>query len=114
MLLAIVGVDKRAGDAIGTSLPHLAGVGVEDVRAIDAHSNIVSTVVQDIDIGLTEDDEEIPPQLHEDHVGIVAGRRGLSARNGVLANRILVQLDTQAWPLRQIDLTFRDTRSTNE
>ena len=53
-------------------------------------------------------------QLHEDHVGIVAWRRGLPARDGVLANDILVQLDTQARPLRQLDLTFLDRRSTNE
>ena len=34
-LLVVVRVDEPAGDAFGAIAPHLAGVGVEDIHAVD-------------------------------------------------------------------------------
>ena len=58
-LLVVVGVDEPAGDAVGAVAPHLAGVGVEDVHAVNPHADGVAAVLQDVDIGLAEDDEEV-------------------------------------------------------
>ena len=60
-LLVVVGVDEPAGDAVGAVAPHLAGVGVEDVHAVDPHPDAVLAVLQDVDVGLAEDDEEDYP-----------------------------------------------------
>ena len=39
-LLVVVGVDEPAGDALGAVAAHLAGVGVEDVDAVDLHLDL--------------------------------------------------------------------------
>ena len=41
-LLVVVGVDEPAGDAVGAVAPYLAGVGVEDVDAVDSHPDGVA------------------------------------------------------------------------
>ena len=58
-LFVVVGIDEPAGDAIGAVAAHLAGVGVEDVDAVDFHADLFVSSIQDGDVGLAEDDEQI-------------------------------------------------------
>ena len=58
-LLVVIGIDEPAGDAVGAVAPHFTGVGVEDVHALDPYPDVIAAVLQDVDIGLAEDDEEV-------------------------------------------------------
>ena len=63
-LVVVVRVDELAGDAVGAVAPNLAGAGVEDVDAVDLHLHppglgVVALDREDLDVGLTEDDEEV-------------------------------------------------------
>ena len=60
-LLVVVGVDEPAGDAVRAVAAHLAGVGVEDVDAVDFDLELAVFGVENVDVGLAEDDEEVPP-----------------------------------------------------
>ena len=46
-LLVVVGVDEPAGDAVGAVAADLAGVGVEDVDAVDLHPHLAVRLRQD-------------------------------------------------------------------
>jgi hypothetical protein len=59
-LLVVVRVDEPAGDPLRTVAAHLAGVGVEDVHAIDLHPDLSSFGGKDVDVRLAEDDEQVP------------------------------------------------------
>jgi len=58
-LFIIVGVDKPAGDAVGTVAADFAGGGVEDIDAVDFDLDLAVCGVEDVDIRLAEDDEQI-------------------------------------------------------
>ena len=51
---------RSAGDAAGAVAAHLAGVGVEDVDAVDLDLDLVAAGGEDGDVRLAEDDEEVP------------------------------------------------------
>ena len=55
----VVGVDEPAGYAFGSVAADFAGVGVEDVHAVDADSYLSVFGVEDVDVRLAEDDEEV-------------------------------------------------------
>ncbi len=59
----VVGVDEPAGYALGAVAADFAGVGVEDVDAVDLDADLagfaVCAGVEDGDVGLAEDDEEV-------------------------------------------------------
>ena len=56
----VVGVDEPAGDAVGAVAFDFAGAGVEDVDAVDPDLDLVVLRFEQIDVGLAEDDEEVP------------------------------------------------------
>ena len=58
-LLVVVGVDEPAGDALRPVAAHLAGVGVENVYAVDPRLKLPVPGVQDIYVRLAEDDEQV-------------------------------------------------------
>ena len=63
--LVVVGVDEPASDALGAVAPDLARVRVEDVDAVDLDLELLGSFPvapdrEDVDVGLPEDDEEIP------------------------------------------------------
>ena len=55
----LVGVDKQAGDAFLAVAADFAGVGVEDVHAVDFDLDLIVGCSEDFDIGLSEYDEQI-------------------------------------------------------
>ena len=55
----VVGVDKPAGDAVGAVGADFAGVGMEDVHAVDFDLDLIIFRVENIDVGFAEDDEQI-------------------------------------------------------
>ena len=55
----VVGVDEPAGYAFGSVAADFAGVGVEDVHAVDADSYLSVFGVENVDVWLAEDDEEV-------------------------------------------------------
>ena len=57
--LVVVGVDEPAGDAVGAVAADFAGVGMEDVHAVDLDLDLAVLGGQDVDVGLAEDDEEV-------------------------------------------------------
>ena len=64
-LLVVVGIDEPAGDAVGAVAADLAGVGVENVDTVDPDLELlafatVSLDREDVDVRLSEDDEQIP------------------------------------------------------
>lgn len=58
-LFVVVGVDEPAGDALGAVAPDLAGVRVENVDAVDLDPDLAVLGGEDVDVGLSEDDEEV-------------------------------------------------------
>ena len=63
-LLVVVGVDEPAGDAVGAVAADFAGVGVENVDAVDLYLDLarLGTVVldrDDLDVGFAEDHEQV-------------------------------------------------------
>ena len=59
-LLVVVGVDEPAGDSIRIVTSNLALRGVEDIDALDFDRDLIVGRVVDPDVGLAEDNEEIP------------------------------------------------------
>ena len=59
-LLVVVGVDEPARDAVGAIAANLARAGVEDVHAVHFHPHAPGVGGQEGDVGLAEDDEEVP------------------------------------------------------
>ena len=57
--LVVVGIDEPAGDAVGVVAADFAGVGVENVHAVDLDLDLTVLRVEDVDIRLAEDDEEV-------------------------------------------------------
>ena len=58
-LHVIISVDEPAGDAVGAVAADYAGVGVEDVYAVDLDLDLPVACRQDIDVRFAEDDEEV-------------------------------------------------------
>ena len=58
-LLVVVGVDEPTGDTVRAVTANLAGVGMEDVHPIDLDPELTVTRVEEVDVGFTEDDEEV-------------------------------------------------------
>ncbi len=58
-LFVVVGVDEPTGDAVGSVAPNFARVGMEDVNAIDLHLDLAVVCINDVDVGLAEDDEQV-------------------------------------------------------
>ena len=58
-LLVVVGVDEPTGDTVCAVAADLAGVGMEDVHPIDLDPELIVTRIEEIDVGFTEDDEEV-------------------------------------------------------
>lgn len=58
-LFVVVGVDKPAGDAFGPVAADFTGVGVEDVDAVDFDLDLSVFSIKDVDVGFTEDDEQV-------------------------------------------------------
>ena len=58
-LFVVVGVDEPAGDAFGAVAADFAGLGVEDVDAVDLDLVLVGFERGQGDVGLAEDDEEV-------------------------------------------------------
>ena len=58
-LLVVVGVDEPGGDALGVAGADVAGVGVEHVDAVDLERDGVVALVEDVDVGLAEHDEQV-------------------------------------------------------
>lgn len=54
----VVGVDKPAGDPVGAVGADFAGVGVEDVYAVDLDL-VLAIRFEDVDIRFAEDNEEV-------------------------------------------------------
>jgi len=57
--LVVVSVDKPAGNTFRTVAADFAGVGVEDVYAVDFDLDFSAFGIKNIDIGFAEDDEEV-------------------------------------------------------
>ena len=55
----VVCINEPAGDAVGTIAADFAGVGVEDIHAVDLNLKFVFTSVKYVDVRLSEDDEEV-------------------------------------------------------
>src|SRR5262245_39150859 len=58
-LLVVIRVDEPAGDALGAIAANLAGRRVKHVHALHMHTQCAVVYVQNVDVGLAEDDEEI-------------------------------------------------------
>ena len=57
-LLVVVGVDEPAGDSVGVLAAHLAFGRIEDIDAPDLDRDLIVGRVVDLNVGLTEDDDE--------------------------------------------------------
>ena len=55
----VVGVDEPAGDFAGVAGSDFAGLGMEDVYAVDGDLDFVVFYGGDVDVGFAEDDEEV-------------------------------------------------------
>ena len=55
----VVGVDEPAGDAFGAVAADFAGVGVENVHAVDLDLNLAAFGFKDVDVRLAENDEQV-------------------------------------------------------
>ena len=55
----VVGVDEPAGYAFGSVAADFTGVGMEDVYAVDLDLYLIVCGVEDVDVGFSEDDEEV-------------------------------------------------------
>ena len=55
----VVGVDEPAGNAFGAVAADFAGVGVEDVDAVDLDRDLAVAGVEDVDVGFAEDHEQV-------------------------------------------------------
>jgi len=55
----VVGVDEPAGDAFGAVGSDFAGLGVEDIDAVDLDLDLAVVGFEDVDIRLAEDDEQV-------------------------------------------------------
>ncbi|MBL0038642.1 MAG: hypothetical protein IPP36_08640 [Nitrosomonadales bacterium] len=55
----VVGVDEPAGDAFGAVAADFAGVGVEDIHAVDLDANLPGFCFENVDVGFAENDEEV-------------------------------------------------------
>ncbi len=55
----VVGVDKPTGDAVGSIAADFARVGMEDVNAVDLYLDLAVVCIENIDVGFTEDDEQV-------------------------------------------------------
>ena len=80
--LVVVGVDEPAGDAFGAVGLDLAGLGLEDVDAVDLHLDVAAARLLDVDVGLAEHHEEVARCRSTSARRPCAGRGscGLSAR----------------------------------
>ena len=58
-LLVVVRVDEPTGDAVRAVAANLAGVGMEDIHAIDLDLDLTVVCVENVDIRLPEDHEQI-------------------------------------------------------
>ena len=58
-LFVVVGVDKPAGDLVGVARSNFAGLGMEDIDSVDFDLNFAVVSIEDIDVGFSEDDEEV-------------------------------------------------------
>jgi len=59
-LFVVVGIDEPAGDAFSPVAAHLAGIGVKDVDTVDLYLDLAVFGVENVDVGLAEDDKQIP------------------------------------------------------
>ncbi len=55
----VVGVDEPAGDFVGVAGADFAGLGVEDIDAVDDDLDFVVFYGGDVDVGFAENDEEV-------------------------------------------------------
>ena len=58
-LFVVVRVDEPAGDAVGAVAADFASRRVEHVHALHVHAERAVVYVQNLDVGLAEDDEEV-------------------------------------------------------
>ena len=58
-LFVVVGVDEPAGDTLGAVGSDIAGLGMEYINPVDLDPDPPILGLQDVDIGLPEDDEQV-------------------------------------------------------
>jgi hypothetical protein len=58
-LVVVIRVDKPAGDSFGTVAADLAGIGMEDIDAVDFYQELAVNGREDIDVRFAEDHEQI-------------------------------------------------------
>lgn len=59
-LLVVVRIDEPTGDVVRRARAHLARRGIVDVHAADLHLDEPVVRTADLDVGLTEDHEQVP------------------------------------------------------
>ena len=74
-LLVVVDVDEPGGDPARVVRADVAGVGIEHIDSTHLHTDFRAAVVEDFDVGLTEDDEHVAASgvlqlLPHVHVGV--------------------------------------------
>jgi len=57
--LVVVGVDEPAGDTFGSITADFAGIGVEYINTVDLYLDLAIGGIDDINVRLTENDEQI-------------------------------------------------------